>query len=77
MVNAEICLFCEVLVQFAGIVLIRDESKMDVATTADKEKVPGQECEMQESCKEKRKSLIVTTEEEAAAAAAEDSGRLK
>lgn len=73
MVNAEICLFSKVLVQFAGIVLIRDESRMDVATTSDKEKVPGQECEVQESRKEKTKSLTVTTEE----TAAEDNGRLK
>ncbi|CAG04947.1 unnamed protein product, partial [Tetraodon nigroviridis] len=38
----------QVLVQFAGIVLIRDESRMDVATTADKEKVPGQECKIKD-----------------------------
>lgn len=54
--------------------MIRDESRMDVVTTADKEKVPGQECEVQESRKEKAKSLTVTTEE---VAAAEDNGRLK
>lgn len=71
--NAAICLFSKVLVQFAGIVLIRDESRMDVATTADKEKVPGQECEEQENLKEKTKPLTVTTEE----AAAEDNGGLK
>lgn len=73
MVNDKICVFSKVLVQFAGIVLIRDESSMDVATTAETEKLPGQECELQESCKEKTKSLTVTTEE----AAAEDNGRYK
>lgn len=72
MVNAEICLFSKVLVQFAGIVLIRDESRMDVTTKADKEEL-GPECEVQESHKEKPKSLTVTTEE----AAAEDNGRFK
>lgn len=50
--------------------MIRDESRRDVVTTADKEKVPGHECEVQESRKEKTKSLTVTTEE-----AAEDNGR--
>lgn len=54
--------------------MIRDESRMDVVTTAGKEKVLGQECEVQESRKEKAKSLTVTTEE---VAAAEGNGRLK
>lgn len=65
----------KVLVKFAGVVLITDESRMDVTTPADDEQASKEPREMQESSEENRKSQTVTAEEEAAAA--EDNSRLK
>lgn len=62
-------MFSKVLVKFAGVVLITDESGMDVKTSADQEKVSEEECEVQESSDENTKSQT--------GAAAEDKGRLK
>lgn len=62
----------KVLVKFAGIVLITDESRMDVTTPAGDE-VSEQSCEVQESSEENTKSQTMTAEE----AAAENNGRLK
>lgn len=63
----------KVLVKFAGIVLITDESRMDVTTPAGDEEVSEQPCEVQESSEKNTKSQTVTAEE----AAAENNGRLK
>lgn len=63
----------KVLVKFAGIVLITDESVMDVTTPAGDEEVSEQPCEVQESSEKNTKSQTVTAEE----AAAENNGRLK
>lgn len=63
----------KVLVKFAGIVLMTDESRMDVTTPAGDEEVSEQPCEVQESSEENTKSQTMTAEE----AAAEKNGRLK
>lgn len=68
------CVLSKVLVKFAGIVLIADESRMDVATPAGDEGVSEQPREVQESSEENTKSQTVTAAEEAAA---ENGGRLK
>lgn len=68
------CVLSKVLVKFAGVVLITDESRMDVTTPAGDEEVSEQPCEVPESSEENTKSQTVTAEE---AAAAENKGWLK
>ncbi|XP_029696646.1 general transcription factor 3C polypeptide 3 [Takifugu rubripes] len=63
----------QVLVKFAGIVLITDESRMDVTTPAGDGEVSEQPCEVQESSEENTKSQTLTAEE----AAAENNGKIK
>lgn len=64
LMNAHTCVFSKVLVQFAGIVLIKDESKSDVAAPTREEKVAEQMSEEQENSIEGTKSM--TVEEKAA-----------
>lgn len=58
------CVFSKVLVQFAGIVLIKDECKSDGAAPTQEEKVAEQMSEEQENSEEGTKSI--TVEEKAA-----------
>lgn len=51
-----LCVFSQVLVQFAGVVLVRDESKSDVAAPTEEERVADKTTEEQEKKNEDTKS---------------------